>query len=361
MPAPPAAGRGCAGCRAAGPAASTTNSEVIGRSRAFMTCSASAASASGAIVRGAVVMISPTWRDSRSGPMARRRSPSVTMPISLPAASTTPRQPKRFSVISSSARSIGVSGGASGIASPSCIRSRTRRSRAPSRPPGWNWWKSAAVKPRRVSSATASASPSAICMVVEVVGARPIGQASAAAGSVSATSAASASVDPARAVIATSGRPKRRECATRSASSAVSPELDRASTASPGTIMPRSPCEASAGWTNRAGVPVEASVAAILRATWPDLPMPDTTTRPVAARQQVDRAGEAAVQPGGERLQAGRLGVQHRAGDIDGRSWIFAWRSAAVIGDSSLGVRRPLTGQPDGQRPDKNRANRCRK
>ena len=72
-----------------------------------------------------------------------------------------------------------VSGGASGIASPVCIRSRTRRSRAPSRPPGWNWRKSAAVKPRRVSSATASASPSAICMVVEVVGARPIGQASA--------------------------------------------------------------------------------------------------------------------------------------------------------------------------------------
>ena len=92
-------------------------------------------------------------------------------------------------------------------------------------------------------------------MVVEVVGARPIGQASAAAGSVSATSAAAASVDPARAVIATSGRPKRRECATRSASSAVSPEFDSASTASPGTIMPRSPCEASAGWTNRAAVP----------------------------------------------------------------------------------------------------------
>ncbi len=81
-------------------------------------------------------------------------------------------------------------GGASGTASPVCIRSRTRRRRVPSRPPGWIWWKSAAVKPRRVSSATASASPSAICMVVEVVGARPIGQASAAAGRVRATSAA---------------------------------------------------------------------------------------------------------------------------------------------------------------------------
>ena len=44
--------------------------------------------------------------------------------------------------------------------------------------------------------------------------------------------------------------------------------------------MPRSPWLASAGWTNCAGVPVEASVAAILRPTWPDLPMPETITRP---------------------------------------------------------------------------------
>ena len=44
--------------------------------------------------------------------------------------------------------------------------------------------------------------------------------------------------------------------------------------------MPRSPWLASAGCTNSAGVPVEASVAAILRPTWPLLPMPITTTRP---------------------------------------------------------------------------------
>ena len=60
--------------------------------------------------------------------MARRRSPSVMMPARRPASSTAPRQPKRFSVISSSARSIGVSDRASGTASPVCIRSRTRRS-----------------------------------------------------------------------------------------------------------------------------------------------------------------------------------------------------------------------------------------
>ncbi len=56
--------------------------------------------------------------------------------------------------------------------------------------------------------------------------------------------------------------------------------------ASPGTIMPRSPCEASAGWTKIAGVPVEAKVAAILRPTWPDLPMPLTTTRPLQAESR---------------------------------------------------------------------------
>ena len=40
-------------------------------------------------------------------------------------------------------------------------------------------------------------------------------------------------------------------------------------------------------------MPVEASVAAILRATCPDLPMPETITRPRAASISVDRLGEA--------------------------------------------------------------------
>ena len=100
--------------------------------------------------------------------MARRRSPSVMMPTSR-AVRDRPRPGSRSASRSSrtSARvHRACPGSASGIASPVCIRSRTRRSRAPSRPPGWNWRKSAAVKPRRVSSATASASPSAICMVV---------------------------------------------------------------------------------------------------------------------------------------------------------------------------------------------------
>src|SRR3954466_3128385 len=45
-------------------------------------------------------------------------------------------------------------------------------------------------------------------------------------------------------------------------------------------IMPRPPWLASAGCMKKAGVPVEASVEAILLPTWPDLPMPVTTTRP---------------------------------------------------------------------------------
>ena len=47
--------------------------------------------------------------------------------------------------------------------------------------------------------------------------------------------------------------------------------------------MPKSPCAASAGWTKNEGVPVDANVAAILRAICPDLPMPETTTRPLQA------------------------------------------------------------------------------
>src|SRR5581483_434049 len=51
-------------------------------------------------------------------------------------------------------------------------------------------------------------------------------------------------------------------------------------TRSPATIIPRSPCTASAGWRNNAGVPVELRVAAILRPISPLFPIPVTTTRP---------------------------------------------------------------------------------
>ena len=44
----------------------------------------------------------------------------------------------------------------------------------------------------------------------------------------------------------------------------ITPLLEMAKTTSIALIMPRSPWLASPGWTNMAGVPVEANVAAIL-------------------------------------------------------------------------------------------------
>jgi hypothetical protein len=41
---------------------------------------------------------------------------------------------------------------------------------------------------------------------------------------------------------------------------------------------------ASAGWTKKAGVPVDASVAAIFEPIWPLLPTPVTITRPLIPR-----------------------------------------------------------------------------
>ncbi len=48
--------------------------------------------------------------------------------------------------------------------------------------------------------------------------------------------------------------------------------------------MPRSPWLASPGCMKKAGVPVEASVEAILPPMCPDFPMPVTTTRPFEAK-----------------------------------------------------------------------------
>ena len=60
----------------------------------------------------------------------------------------------------------------------------------------------------------------------------------------------------------------------------VEPELEMARTTSADVIIPKSPWLASAGCKKKAGVPVLASVDAILLAMCPDLPMPVTATRP---------------------------------------------------------------------------------
>src|SRR6202142_566801 len=80
-------------------------------------------------------------------------------------------------------------------------------------------------------------------------------------------------------------------------SSAVSPDHDSARMTSLLAIMPRSPWLASLGCTNSAGVPVDAKVEAILRPTWPDLPMPVTIPRPCAARVRASAAAKLAPRP----------------------------------------------------------------
>src|SRR5580698_6093725 len=79
--------------------------------------------------------------------------------------------------------------------------------------------------------------------------------------------------------------------------SACSPDHDSARMTSSAVIMPRSPWLASAACTKNAGVPVEARVAAILRPTWPDLPMPVTMTRPRAVRIVSTAAANGAPSP----------------------------------------------------------------
>src|SRR5260370_11178113 len=80
--------------------------------------------------------------------------------------------------------------------------------------------------------------------------------------------------------------------------SSVSPLEERASTTSPRTSTPRSPCMASAGCRKSAGVPVELRVAAILRPMMPLLPMPVTTTRPLQACSSASaRSNAVAIGP----------------------------------------------------------------
>ena len=83
--------------------------------------------------------------------------------------------------------------------------------------------------------------------------------------------------------------------------SSLSPELEIATTTSLSTIMPKSPCAASAGWTKNAGVPVDAIVAAIFRPTCPDF----------AVQQGVGGADETAVQRIGDFVQAKCFGAQY--------------------------------------------------
>ena len=69
-------------------------------------------------------------------------------------------------------------------------------------------------------------------------------------------------------------------------------------------------------------MPVEASVAAILRATWPDLPSPVTMTRPLASRisstAAVKAVAERALQGGRDRGDAGGFRIERAQAGLDG-------------------------------------------
>ncbi len=119
--------------------------------------------------------------------------------------------------------------------------------------------------------------------VVLVVGARLSVQASLATAMFRWTSASLARREAGLPVMAITRAPRRLTAGRMSSSSDDSPELEMAIRMSFAVTMPRSPCAASPGCMKNAGVPVDDSVAAILRPICPDLPMPETTTRPVPA------------------------------------------------------------------------------
>jgi hypothetical protein len=115
--------------------------------------------------------------------------------------------------------------------------------------------------------------------------------------------------------MAISGTPRRLISGRMVRISGVSPEFEIASTTSVAVIIPRSPWLASPGWTKKDGVPVLASVAAILPATWPDLPMPVTTTRPRHARQRRQASTKCRPDAVPQRQHRRRLDVEHLAAE----------------------------------------------
>ncbi len=228
-----------------------------------------------------------TWaavavRKSAPASMRRRRSPSVKMPSTWSFASTMAEAPRPLALISRIRSLNDASGATWGTWLPLRMTSLTWvSSLRPSEPPGCERAKSSGRKPRASSKATARASPMASWAVVLAVGARFRGQASRSTLQSSTRSAWRARVDCSPPVSAMRGAPRRLSTGRMAVSSPLSPLLEMASTRSAPVTMPRSPWLASAGCTKNAGVPVEASVAAILRPTWPLLPMPITTRRPV--------------------------------------------------------------------------------
>src|SRR5437899_8698481 len=238
----------------------------------------------------------------------RVRSPAVTTPTRPPAASTIATVP-RFSASNTTHSRIGRSGSRVGTSLVSITSATRRSSLRGSRPSGWNAAKSSRRKPLTSSSVTPSAWPSASAAVVLAVGASVSAHASSLTLASSTTCACRASKESASPTIVMIGTSRRFSCITRPNSSSGPPLFDNRIATSSGPTMPRSPCKESTGCRNDAGVPVDVSVAAILRAIRPDLPTPDTMTRPRAAA-----SSRTAVATGGpSRSATPRIAAASRA------------------------------------------------
>src|SRR3989442_1145298 len=190
----------------------------------------------------------------------------------------------------------------------------------------------------------ARASPMASAAVVDDVGARFIGHASSATLTSSTTSHWRASVEPGLPVRSTIGTPSRLSGGRIASTSSVSPEFESASTTSPRATMPRSPCTPSAGCRKYAGVPVDARVAAILRPTRPDLPMPVTMTRPAQPRS----VSTARAKP------ASSLGTRARIASASSRRTRSAMRRRSgplicLSGGPEMAPRPPALGRAPAQ------------
>src|SRR3954469_15221680 len=135
--------------------------------------------------------------------------------------------------------------------------------------------------------------------------------------------------------------PRRFTSGTMESSSSLEPEYEMAMNTSPPSTMPRSPWLASAGCTKYAGVPVLDSVEAILRAMWPDLPMPLTITRPrrcrirsSAATKRESSRSVSACTACASMASTLRASVSAEVARLSAFSSILvcAWRTAFIIG-----------------------------
>src|SRR6266545_605954 len=270
-----------------------------------MRLTAAPASSSGVVALGVLVITSATGMSRKASvrSISRVRSPAVTTPARPPSPSTTATVP-RFSASSTTHSRIGRSGARVGRSRVSITSATRRSSFRPSAPLGWSAAKSSRRNPLTSSSVTARASPRASATVVLAVGARVSGQASSTTDASSATVAwrpRGESASPVRAMI---GTPRRLSWLTSPNSSSEAPLFESTTATSSRPTMPRSPWSESTGCRKVAGVPVEVNVAAILRAISPDLPTPETMTRPLAAASRSTARAKVGPSPSAIRRTA---------------------------------------------------------